>query len=295
MNKKYNSDQKLFNVLSYALVTPFALICVIPFILILSGSLSTESLILRTGYGLIPKGFTISAYEMVFKIPQDIFNAYGVTIGLTVTGTLLGLFFISMTAYVLLRKSFRSRNFFAMFFYFTTLFSGGLVPWYILMLRYLNMRNSYLALLLPVLFSVFDLIIMRTYMKSIPDSLCESAIIDGANEFIIYTRIYLPLCKPVLATIGLFIALRYWNDWYNAMLFISDETMHPLQYYLYRTLNTMQTARMAAERAGVPIIEMPSQTFRLAMTVVATGPIIFLYPFLQRYFIRGITIGAVKG
>ena len=279
MNTGIREDRKLFNFLSYAIITPFAVVCVLPFILVISGSFSTESLIVRTGYGLLPKGFTFSSYEMVFKVPEDIFRAYGVTIGLTIVGSVVGLFLISMTSYVLLRKDFRSRNFFALFFYFTTLFSGGLVPWYILMLRYLNMRNNYLALLLPLLFSVFDLIIMRTFMKSIPDSLCESAKIDGANEFVIFSRIYLPLCKPALATIGLFIALRYWNDWYNAMLFITDESMHPLQYYLYRTLNSMQTARMAAERAGVPIIEMPSQTFKLAMTVVATGPIILLYPF----------------
>jgi putative aldouronate transport system permease protein len=150
-------------------------------------------------------------------------------------------------------------------------------------------------MLLPPLFSVFDLIIMRTFMKSIPESLCESAKLDGANEFLIYFRIYLPLATPALATIGLFVALRYWNDWYNAMLFISNEKMHPLQYYLYRVLNSLQTMRMAAERAGVPMPQMPTQTFKLAMTVVATGPILLLYPFLQKYFIRGITIGAVKG
>jgi putative aldouronate transport system permease protein len=217
------------------------------------------------------------------------------TLLLTASGSLLSLFLVSMTAYALLRKDLRSRNFFALFFYFTTLFSGGLVPWYILMLRYLNMKNNFLALLLPPLFSVFDLIIMRTFMRSIPESLCESAKLDGANEFIVYARIYLPLSLPALATIGLFVALRYWNDWYNTMLFITDEKMFPLQYFLYRILNSMQTMRMAAEKAGIPLPKMPAQTFKLAMTVVATGPILLLYPFLQKYFIRGITIGAVKG
>jgi putative aldouronate transport system permease protein len=252
-------------------------------------------MIMRYGFGLLPKGFSLESYETVFRNPRDILRAYGVTILLTFSGSLLSLFLVSMSAYVLLRRHFRSRNFFALFFYFTTLFSGGLVPWYILMLRYLGMKNNFLAMLLPPLFSVFDLIIMRTFMKGIPESLSESAKLDGANEFIIYTRIYIPLSLPALATIGLFVALRYWNDWYNAMLFITNERMYPLQFYLYKILNSLQTIRMAAERAGIPMPEMPSQTFKLAMTVVATGPILFLYPFVQKYFIRGITIGAVKG
>jgi putative aldouronate transport system permease protein len=288
-------DRIAFNILAYILITLLALFCVVPFIMVLSGSFSTERLIMRYGFGLLPKGFSLESYKTVFRNPRDILRAYGVTILLTFSGSFLSLFLVSMSAYVLLRKDLRSRNFFALFFYFTTLFSGGLVPWYILMLRYLGMKNNFLAMLLPPLFSVFDLIIMRTFMKGIPESLCESAKLDGANEFIIYTRIYIPLSLPALATVGLFVALRYWNDWYNAMLFITNERMYPLQFYLYKILNSLQTIRMAAERAGVPVPEMPTQTFKLAMTVVATGPILFLYPFVQKYFIKGITIGAVKG
>jgi putative aldouronate transport system permease protein len=288
-------DRIGFNIAAYILITALALFCVMPFILVIAGSFSNESLVMRYGFGFLPKGFSLESYKTIFRKPDDILRAYGMTLLLTATGSLLSLFLVSMTAYTLLRKDLRSRNFFALFFYFTTLFSGGLVPWYILMLRYLNMKNNFLALLLPPLFSVFDLIIMRTFMKSIPESLCESAKLDGANEFIIYARIYLPLSLPALATIGLFVALRYWNDWYNTMLFITDEKMYPLQYFLYRILNSMQTMRMAAEKAGIPLPKMPTQTFKLAMTVVATGPILLLYPFLQKYFIRGITIGAVKG
>jgi len=293
--KKNQKDRLALNVISLLVLSALALACGLPFILVLSGSFSKESAIVRTGYGLLPKSFTLASYEMVFRFPTDILRAYGVTTVLTASGAFLSLFLVSMTAYALLRKDFRSRNFFALFFYFTTLFSGGLVPWYILMLRYLHMKNNYLALLFPLLFNVFDLIIMRTFMQSIPDSLCESAKIDGAGEFTIYSRIYIPLSKSALATIGLFVALRYWNDWYNAMLFISDEKKYPLQYYLYTALNSMQAAKLAAERAGVVLKDVPTQTFKLAMTVVATGPIVLLYPFLQKYFIRGITIGAVKG
>jgi putative aldouronate transport system permease protein len=293
--KMIKKDRVGFNIMAYILITALAIFCVAPFILVISGSFSEEKLILRQGFGFLPKGFSLESYRTIFRNPSAILRAYGVTILLTALGSFLSLFLVSMTAYTLLRKSLRSRNFFALFFYFTTLFSGGLVPWYILMLRYLNMKNSFLALLLPPLFSVFDLIIMRTFMKGIPDSLCESAKLDGANEFIIYARIYIPLSLPALATIGLFVALRYWNDWSNAMLFIGNDSLYPLQFFLYRVLNSMEGMRMAAEKAGLPMPQMPTQTFKLAMTMVATGPILLLYPFIQKYFIKGITIGAVKG
>ena len=200
-----------------------------------------------------------------------------------------------MTAYVLYRRDFPWRNKLSFFFYFTTLFSGGLVPWYILIAKYLNLRNNPLSMLIPGLVSVFNILIMRNFLKSIPDSLVESAKIDGANDFIIYLRIILPLSGPSLATVGLFIALNYWNEWYNAMLFMTKADYFPLQYYLYRTLNSMNFAAQAAAEAGVEVPIMPTQSFKLVMTVAATGPIIFLYPFVQRYFIKGITVGAVKG
>jgi putative aldouronate transport system permease protein len=288
-------DRVLFNVVSYVIISILALVCIIPFILVITGSFSSERMVLRYGFGLLPKGFSLESYKTILRKPDDILRAYAVTIGLTFTGSILSLFLVSMTAYCLQRKELFSRNGFALFFYFTTLFSGGLVPWYILMYRYLHMKDNFLALLLPPMFSVFDLIIMRTFMRGIPESLCESAKLDGANEFLVYTKIYLPLSLPALATIGLFVALRYWNDWYNCMMFISKEKMYPLQFYLFQVLNSMQMMRETAEKANVPLPDMPTQTFKLAMTLVTTGPILLLYPFLQKYFIRGITIGAVKG
>ena len=221
--------------------------------------------------------------------------AYGVTILVTVVGTALGLLLTSMTAYVLYRKDFPWRHAMAFYIFFTTLFSGGLVPWYILMVRYLRLMDNPAVLVLPSLLSVFNILIMRNFMKSIPDSLVEAAKIDGAGDFKIYRRIILPLSKPSLATVGLFIALHYWNEWYNAMLFLNNERFYPLQYYLYRVLNSMNFAAQAAREANIPLPQMPTESFKLVMTVVATGPILLLYPFLQRYFIKGITIGAVKG
>jgi len=203
-----------------------------------------------------------------------------------------------MAAYALQRKDFVYRNFFAFFFYFTTIFSGGLVPWYILMVKYLHMKDNYLALIIPGLFGVFNMIIIRSFMSSIPDSITESAKIDGASDFRIFIQLILPLSRPVLVTIGLFIALEYWNDWYLSMLFIQKDNMYPLQYFLYKIISKIDFLRNVAARSSninLSKISLPSESFKLAMTVIATGPIIFLYPHLQKYFIKGIMMGAIKG
>ncbi len=294
--KKIRPDNLLFSIIGYLMIISVAILCVLPFILVVSGSFTKESAIYQYGYTLIPKVFSLEAYKLVFKSPDSILRAYGVTAFVTVVGTAIGLFLTALTGFVLSRKDFRSRNFFSFYFYFTTLFSGGLVPWYMLIYKYLNLKNNYLAMILPLLFNVFYIIIMRSFIQEIPEALSESAKIDGASEFTIFMKIILPLTKPALATIGLFIALRYWNDWYNAMLFIQSETRYPLQFFLYRLLSSLQFAKQAASMGATSIIiELPSESFKLAMTVVVTGPIIFLYPFLQKYFVKGITIGAVKG
>ncbi len=288
-------EQTIFNLISYTVVIIFTLLCVIPFLLVISGSFTDEGSIHTDGYRFIPKQFSLNAYRVAFAMPGNIIRAYGVTGTVTVAGTLLGLFIICMTAYALQRPQFKYRNAFALYFYFTTLFSGGLVPWYILMVRYLHLKNNYLALLFPAMLTVFDIIIMRSFMKSIPEALAESAKIDGAGEFRIFAQIFLPLSKPALATVGLFIALRYWNDWYASMLFITDKKMFSLQFYLYSMLTQMEFAANDAKSAGILMDQYPAESFKLAMTIVATGPILLLYPFVQKYFIQGMTVGAVKG
>jgi putative aldouronate transport system permease protein len=290
-----SADRKIFNAVSFLSITLVGIACLLPFLLILSGSLTDESSIVSDGYRLIPKVFSVRAYELLVKSPDTLLRAYLVTICLTAAGVAIGLFLTAMTAYVLLRKDFEWRNIFAFFFFFTTLFSGGLVPWYILMVKYLQLKDSPLALLLPGLLSVFNILLMRNFMKSIPESVMESSRIDGAGDFRTFAGIVLPLSLPALATIGLFIALGYWNEWYNAMLFIDNDKLYPLQYYLYRILNSAQFAFLTAGKANVRMPQMPSESFKLTMTVVTTGPIVLLYPFVQKYFIRGITIGAVKG
>ena len=297
---KKSKDIKVFNILSYTLIALVAIICLIPFLMVIIGSFTAESEIVANGFSFFPKELSIEAYKTALKEPIAILKAYGVTASLTVIGTAIGLFIVAMTAYVLQRKDFKWRNKVSFFFYFTTLFSGGLVPWYILMVKYLGLKDSYLSLLLPPLLSVFNIIIMKSYMSGIPQALTESAKIDGAGDFTIFMKVILPLVKPALATIGMFIALGYWNDWYNSMLFINNENLYSLQYYLYKIVNNIEAYKTILAQAGGgtslgSTINMPSESLKMALTIIVTGPIILVYPFIQKYFVSGVTIGAVKG
>lgn len=293
---RMSKDRIIFNVIAYIVLGVLSIACLLPFIMIFTGSLTSQEAIFRDGYRLIPSEFSTEAYRLIFKNPLVILHSYGVTIFVTVVGTGLSLFITSMAAYVLSSKDFKYRNKFSFYFYFTSIFGGGLVPWYILMVRHLHMRDNIMALIVPLLVNSVYIIIMRSFIQSsIPSVLQESAKIDGANDFRIYLVITLPLSKAALATIGLFTALIYWNDWYNAMLFINKEELYPLQYFLHALLSKADFMKSVASQTGVPTVEMPTESLKLAMTVVATGPIILLYPFLQKYFVKGITIGAVKG
>ena len=295
--KPVGRDRVIFDVISVVALTVFSVCCLLPFLLVLSGSFSDQTSILTHGYQLIPETFSLEAYKTLFRIPEDLLRAYAVTIFVTVTGTFFGLLFTSMAAYVLSCKTFRYRYQMSFFFYFTSIFGGGLVPWYIFNTKYLHFHNNLIALILPILINVTYLLILKSYMSGIPEALYESARLDGAGDFTIYLRVAMPLCKAGLATVGLFIALNYWNDWYDAMLFLDEgrSDLYPLQYYLNNILTKAQALSAAAARSGLPVSEVPSEPMKLAMTVVATGPIILLYPFLQKYFVKGVTIGAVKG
>jgi putative aldouronate transport system permease protein len=270
-------------------------VCILPFVLLVSGSLSDEMTIRYTGYSLLPKEVSFEAYKLAFKNPDRIIQGYRNSAFITAVGTFTGLFLITMSAYVLSRSSFRYRNSFAFFFFFTTLFNGGMVSSYIFYIRYLGLKDNYLAMILPGMFNVFYLLIMRSFIKAIPESLIESAKIDGAGEFKVFIRIILPLLPSGLATIGLFMALGYWNDWYNAMLYINDSAKFPIQYVLYDLLMRAQGIAQIASRTGVRVENLPTYSLKLAMAVMVVAPIVFIYPFVQKFFVRGITIGAVKG
>lgn len=291
------TESHLFNFIGYSFIVIFSIICIFPFLLLLSGSMTSNESIIKDGYHLIPKVFSLKAYEAMLMFPGPIMMAYAVTTSVTVIGTSLGLFLMTMAGYVLQRKDFKYRNELSFFIYFTTLFGGGLVPWYILITKYLHLTDSYLVLILPGLMTPFLIILMRSFTKSaVPEELSESAKIDGAHDFKIYYRIVLPLAMPGIATVGLFLALQYWNSWFMSSLFINTPAKYELQYFLYNIINAAQFASQMGVSSGVSLgFDMPTETMKLAMAMIVTGPILFLYPFLQRYFVKGLTIGAVKG
>ncbi|MDR2792649.1 MAG: carbohydrate ABC transporter permease [Treponema sp.] len=276
-------------------VLSFAVLCLLPFVMMISASVSDENIIMTEGIGILPKGFSTEAYKIALKNPRFIIGSYIVTILLTVTGTSLGLFLISMTGYALYRPDFLIRNSIAFFFYFTTLFSAGLAPSYIWMTRYLHLKNNYLAVLLPLLMSPWLIILMRNFMKSLPFEITESGKIDGAGDFRIFISLIFPMMKPALATIGLFLALSYWNEWYNSMLYLPNLDYKPLQYYLYKIVNEAAALRQSLAGSVVIVGALPTTTLKMATAALATGPIILLYPFVQKYFISGIVVGSVKG
>jgi putative aldouronate transport system permease protein len=238
---------------------------------------------------------SIQSYLLCLKNPESIVRAYIVTISVTLIGTAVAVLIATMTGYVLSRKDFTCRNIFSFFFFFTTLFNGGLVPWYLLCMRYLHFKNSYLGLVFPLMFSVWNMIIAKSFMSGVPSEITESAKIDGANDLVIFLKLIMPLSKPLIATLSLFSALSYWNDWYNCMLYITNDNMFTLQYYLQRMLGSAEAMRIVAEKSGIALPSMPLEGMKMSMTVIATGPIVLLYPFVQRYFVKGLTIGAVKG
>jgi putative aldouronate transport system permease protein len=299
-NEKYNKKLRMsgdvitFNILAYLFVGIIALLAFIPFYVLVISSFTSEHSIIFNGYSLFPKEFSLEAYKLVFLNPKKIMNAYGVSTFVTVFGTAASLFLSSMAAYVMYRKDVKYRNQLAFVLYFTTLFNGGLVPYYIIVSRYLSLSDNILVLLLVPMFSVFNILILRNFFKgSIPDSLFEAAKIDGADDFKIFIRVVLPVSKPALASIGLFTALGYWNDWWTPMMFIQKTTLFPLQYTLYQIIASVNFASNMVN--AMPTVNMPKESLKLAMVVVATGPIVLLYPFVQKYFVAGITIGAVKG
>ncbi len=293
--KKLDRSTVIVKSISYVFVTAFALACLFPFILMISASFSSETAIMSTGVGLLPKDFSTEAYELAFASPKLLIGSYILTIAMTVFGTICGLFLITMTGYALQRKDFMFRNKISFFIYFTTLFSGGLAPTYLWITKYLGLMNNYMAVFLPLLMSPWLIFLMKNFIKQIPFEITESGKIDGAGDFRIYLSLVLPMLKPALATVGLFLALGYWNEWYNSMLYLQNADYYPLQYYLYRIVNLATYLKQSMAGANVTVGSLPTNTIKMATAVLATGPIIFVYPFIQKYFITGMTVGAVKG
>ncbi|RTE10823.1 carbohydrate ABC transporter permease [Paenibacillus whitsoniae] len=293
MNKSL--EGKGIDIFSYLFMTIFSLFCILPFILILSSSVSDEKAVQMTGFVLIPKEISLFAYRVIFQ-DNAIFNAYKTTIIFTVLGTVLCLILTSAMAYALSVKTFTHRNKIAFFVYFTMLFNGGLIPTYLLITKYLNLTDNILVYILPVMVNPFNMFLLRNFFKQIPESLAESAKMDGANDIYILFKIILPLAKPALATIGLFYGLAFWNEWFTATLYINDKDLFSLQYLIMKVLREVDFANQVNELPGVTLnYVVPTNTAKMATAVVTVGPIIFIYPFLQKYFVKGLVVGAVKG
>ena len=284
------------------LIIFFVILCIgiiFPFLLMVSVSFSNETDIVNYGYKLIPKRIDLTAYKYVWKSSQQIFNAYKVTFIFCMLNMILGVLFMAMLAYPLSRKQFKDRNIISFLLYFTMLFNGGLVPTYILITQYLHLDNTILVYILPSLISPWYVFMMRTFFTQIPVEIIESATIDGASEYKIFFSMILPLSKPILATVSLFVFLASWNNWMTSLLYIDDEKLISLQYLLQRI---MENIKILQERSDMlngmtskELANIPSETVRMAMAIVVAGPALVVFPFFQKYFVKGLTVGAVKG
>lgn len=268
-----------------------SLACFMPLMLVVSASFTDDSSLLRYGFRLVPETFSTFAYEFVLDDAPRVLHAYGITIFVTLVGSLSGLFIMSSLAYALSRPSLRIRRALSFFVFFTLLFSGGLVPTYILITQVLQMKNTIQVLILPLLVVPTYVLILRTYFSTLPAELFDAARIDGAGEWRIFLQIAMPLSTPALATIGLFSALLFWNDWFLALLYIDDPSLFPLQYYLYRIMTDITNLSQGYQAQSIPT---PTHSARMALAVLAVGPIIFAAFFAHKYFVRGMTIGALK-
>ncbi|WP_336774713.1 carbohydrate ABC transporter permease [Paenibacillus sp. MMO-58] len=291
--KRFSISQSLI----VLVISLFSLSCLFPFIMVISGSLSTENDIINYGYTIWPKHVTFDSYRILLLGSNRIIDAYGISILVTVAGTILSVFVTSMGAYVMARRSFKYRNILSVYVIITMLFNGGLVPWYIICVHYLNLKDTLWALILPMLANAFNMFLIRNFMNSIPEEINESAKMDGAGEFKIFYRLIMPLSLPVLATVGLFVALSYWNDWFLGLMFVDKQELQPLQLLLRTLVSNVEFLKSSSNASAMQRIsaQIPSESIKMALTVVTIGPIVFLYPFLQRYFVKGLMVGAVKG
>ena len=277
-----------------------SLMFILPFVLIIAASFTDEQALLAQGYRLIPAEFSTEAYKYVFRNPQQLIDSYKITIIYSIAATFLGVVVMSMLAYPLSKPNYKYKKIVTFFIFFTMLFSGGLIPTYIWLTRYLHMGDSIWVYILPNLVNAFHVIVIRTFFQGLPQSLTEAAKIDGASELKTFFTIVIPLSKPVIATISLLTLLARWNDWNTALIYIKSTNLYSLQYLLQKILREVEFVKNMAESTPIAGIDMdastlPSETMRFAMCMVAAGPMLVVFPFFQKYFAKGLTVGAVKG
>lgn len=287
--RRYSFSQVLFHLIAVA----FCAFTTIPFILTIMVSVSGESSVIKHGYSLFPDTFSWAAYRLIFS-GDEIWRGYMVSVTVTAIGTGAGLLLSAMLAHTMARQKVRYRNGIALFIFITMIFNAGLVPWYIFVTKYLHLKDTLAALILPMLINPFHVFLIRNYFKSLPPALLESAEMEGAGPLYVFAKIMLPLSAPIIATVALFYSLAYWNDWGLALWLIDDRKLYPLQFILFKIqsmINYMSTQGNLVSGSQT----LPSETAQMAMVLVTIGPIILVYPFIQRYFVKGIMIGAVKG
>lgn len=299
MKRKLNSE-KIFRGFAFVVLLILAIVCILPIILIIVASFTDETTLLANGYRFFPQKYGLEAYVYLLKQSVMMLRAYKISILVTVIGTLASLVLSTTFAYPLSRKDFKYRNIFSFLVFFTMLFSGGIVPSYMMWTKFFHIKDTIWALIIPsYLMNAFNILLIRNYYSNnIPDALVEAARIDGASEFLTFRRVIVPLSVPVIATVGLFTGLAYWNDWINGLYYINDPGLYSIQNLLIRLMNNIQYLNSGAAAgivSGGTTGALPSTSVRMAIAVVGVIPVVAAYPFLQKYLIRGTVIGAVKG
>ena len=279
-----------------AILGVISLIIVVPLLYVVSISFSTDRAIVEYGYRLIPGEFSTRAYDYLLGAPSEILRAYAVSAAATACGTALGVFLSSTLAYVMIRKDYKFSKATSYYVFFTLLFNGGVVPWYLVMQTVLNLGNTFFALFIPYSVSAWFTLLLKGFMSNTPYEIIESGKMDGASELSIFTSLVLPVNKAGIATVALFYMFLYWNDWWLAMLFMTTERFVPIQFMLYRMLNNIEfILRNLSTALSVDHREIPSEAVRMAVAILAAGPMLFVFPFFQKHFIKGITVGSIKG
>lgn len=294
------TEERGFSNVALIVMVIIAILCFIPFLLIVSGSFSSETSIISKGYQLLPSEFSLNAYTYMWARKITIVRCFGMSIFVTAVGTIASVMITSMCAYPMSRKDFPLRNAVALFIFIPMIFTGGMTASYIMWARYLNIKNTVWALLLPncLVASMNILMVRNYYSMNIPYSLIEAAKLDGASEFFIFARIVMPLSKPVLATIALFAGINYWNNWINGMYYITDANYYTITIYLQKLLdniNLLKTSTLATEMGSVSSAALPSNSLKMAVVIITILPVLLIYPFIQKQLIKGLVVGAVKG
>ena len=290
-------NNKTFQIVTNIIMILLCVFCLFPFILLIVSSITDEATLVRDGYSFFPSKISFDAYKYLFTSSNLIVRSYIITVGVTIAGTICNLLLTTCLAYPLSRKDLPHRNIFAFIIFFTMLFNGGLVPSYVMWSQFFHIKNTYLALIVPnLMMNAFYIIMMRTYFTAnIPDAIIEAARIDGAKEGTILTKVVLPMSLPIIATITLFVGLQYWNDWTNGLYFINKDKFYSIQVLLNRMLQDVQFLMSNTSLSGDLSANLPSTGIKMAVAVIGALPVLIIYPFFQKYFVKGITIGAVKG